>query len=72
MVSGIDLRFSKDAVLLAIVPGQKGLCDVGEFEKDPPETEAQLKLAGPSKSQIELQMLIVIPSAPVLQNPMLY
>ena len=33
--------------------------------------KAKLKLVCPSKSKIELQMLIVIPSAPILQNPLL-
>jgi len=33
--------------------------------------KAKLKIVCPNKWHIELQMLIVIPSAPILQNPML-
>jgi hypothetical protein len=36
------------------------------------EQKAKLKNVCPNKCYIELQMLIVIPSAPILQNPMLY
>jgi hypothetical protein len=60
-----------------------GLCDVGEFEKRPPGTAAQLKNKFTNKVQKMIEkllpepqlnsepMLMCIASAPILQNPML-